>query len=297
MNISNNISLNCNSSYLKKQNLCPKPTVNILKQNDLNPKSTVSFGSFQSKTREVCYSIYQKTAKVAGKLNVPLTPYDTKEVLAYRKQLANSVSSTVVTDNINITKKLIKSIVTDIYKKGAVIKERTANVVLGLPGSGKSTLGKELAENSGALFLERDVVCTELVKKGITTPTVLDQKSADITDLIMKKVLKNGDNLTIQTMGGSYKSLKSITNQLKNAGYQVHLHLVDLPAKKAIERTISRYNDGGQFVDPLIPFFMRNKPKTNFNKIQKEGLINSAAVYSSDVPKGEPFKLVSVNKR
>lgn len=98
-------------------------------------------------------------------------------------------------------KKILSDFEEEVYKK---VEEKTRNVVLiGMPGSGKSTVGKEMGEITGKKFVDTD----ELIEKkvGMSIPEIFEKYGEDyfrnIETDILKDVCKES-GMIISTGGG-----------------------------------------------------------------------------------------------
>ena len=94
-----------------------------------------------------------------------------------------------------------KKITDEIYAE--MIKEKQNIVLIGMPGSGKSTIGKALADKLGRNFIDTDDVITE--KYGVISDIFVQNGEAyfrDIESQTVKEVSKKG-SIVIATGGGA----------------------------------------------------------------------------------------------
>lgn len=100
--------------------------------------------------------------------------------------------------------------------------------------------------------------------------------------------LGEGDNIVLPIVGGNYEKLVAQIEQFRALGYDVAVHLCDLPSNKAIGRAIGRYLNTGRYIPMDILYGYGNKPKENFYRLVQEGIIHEYSEYSNDVGYGEP---------
>lgn len=221
----------------------------------------------------------------------PKTIYDTPEIILARD--ANKGLEQTININTPERDQLREDIVNKVYGSGAVSKTRQAYIVMGPPGSGKSShVVDNVRDRAGAIVIDNDNVKEKLPEygEGLYANRVHDESSA-INNRIFEKAVDNGDNIVYPMIGKTIENVRELRDILTNAGYEVHLGLVELPAEKAAVRTVKRYLDKGRFVDPLyVVNAVDGHPRRSFEQLIKEGGISSHAAWDADVAKGEYFK-------
>lgn len=144
------------------------------------------------------------------------------------------------------------------YGDGAAIKGKVFHIVIGPPGSGKTTyFGDTLVKRFGAMMLDSDTVKPKLpgYEHGLGT-NVVHPDSADIINMKMEMGFANGDNMISFELGRFPDMLEKKIKLAESHGYQVAVHLADLPPEEATRRTYERGQrppnaDGvRQMVDP-----------------------------------------------
>ena len=188
----------------------------------------------------------------------------------------------------------------DPHYTGEVNQNRRLDVVAGLPASGKSTLAESLSAQYGSRMLDSDDA-KKLHKdyQNGDNSSPLHNESRFITDQAMGIMINNGDNVVLPVVGHSYDSIKRQIEAFKSAGYDVHLHNVDLPWSKALSRALNRTLETKRLLDfdyltgtdstGLTP----QKIKDTFNRLVKEGLVDGYATWNNDVERGKPPVAVS----
>lgn len=222
------------------------------------------------------------------------TRYDTLKIIKAREQ---SVS---IPETINIKtpeRNTLRNALANIsYGEGASIKEKRIDLVLGPPASGKSSkLVDPLAKKYGSIIIDSDKIkeLSPEYKNGIGSQALHKESSLIADEMILEKALSNNDNIVFPRLGKNSKKMEILIDKLSEYGYQVHLHYMDLPIDKAVERAIKRFNETGRFIDPYyILNDVDGKTKITYNKIKNRKGVISYEAYSNDVPIGEEPKLI-----
>ena len=86
--------------------------------------------------------------------------------------------------------------------------------------------------------------------------------------MVLNQAIKAGDNVAIPRVGsGEY--IVELVDQLHEAGYTVHLSLVELDLIKAAGHAVTRYFRRGRFVDPTyILGEVGDKPTEFFEQLK-----------------------------
>ena len=161
---------------------------------------------------------------------------------------------------------LRKRIVDYLYNVGAEKRrrEKKATLAIGFPAAGKSTVSKDLTDNKGYLLIDADEAKKLLPEfhNGVLADIVHDE-SSDLSKVLFRYAVTQGDNICWPTIGGKYDSLKKKISELHNdAGkldentgkelpsYEVTLSYVDIPANEALKRIFNRFEETGRFDNP-----------------------------------------------
>jgi len=147
--------------------------------------------------------------QLSGVVDVVYNPLRTEFVLKARSMgvkaaggLYMLVSQAVLASEIFLDQKYPEDITEKVYRK---VKAGKENIVLtGMPGSGKTTIGKLLAEKLGRPYLDTDTLIRE--KTGKTPAQIISQQGEsafrDIeSDVILENSMRNG--MVIATGGGA----------------------------------------------------------------------------------------------
>lgn len=235
-----------------------------------------------------------------NKLPVKLTEHDTPALKQLRQGLLDNAHEFPPTSSINTLERqsLRAQIVAKVLQSQTNIK-RTKDFyfLMGLYGSGKSTLSKVIAEKHQAFHIDADVIKFEIpeLKNNPKFAYVVRSEGESIRDSVLDSAKEKGYSIIYEEFGIYEKEVLQILERMKASGYKIHLIMVDLPADKAAQRAISRYKETGKFSDPLLHRFFGKRPLKTYERLIESHpeYFSSYALYSSDVPKGEPFKFIS----
>lgn len=173
---------------------------------------------------------------------------------------------------------------------GTVEQGHHIDIVVGLPAAGKSSvLVDPLSAQHHARVIDNDMAKAMLPEfdNGIGAGAVHEESKA-ISDFARDLAMEAGDNIVLPIVGGNYEKLVAQIEQFRARGYEVAVHLCDLPSNKAIGRAIGRYLNTGRYIPVDILYGYGNKPKENFYRLVQEGIIHEYSEYSNDVGYGEP---------
>lgn len=199
---------------------------------------------------------------------LPKTPYDTPDVLAARTINQNAKH----TINLPDRKGLQNKIADKLYGTGAADKQRQAQIIMGLPGTGKTNVANPFL-NKGYLLIDPDKA-KELIPeyKGGAGADTVHEESSRIADMITERGMANGDNMVIPTVGSNLRRLQEKIGKLKANGYDVHVTMIPSTPAQSAENAIGRWKNKGRFVDPdYILNHVGLKPEQNYDTIIKEG--------------------------
>lgn len=172
---------------------------------------------------------------------------------------------------------------------GPIKQERRADIVIGVPAAGKSSvLVNPLSKAHCSRVIDSDMD-KELLPEydgGKGAGDVHGESSA-IRNALLAKAVSSSDNIVWPQVGGDLEALRADILALKADGYKVYLHLNELSASKAMGRAINRFETEGRYVDPGLILKIGDSPTRNYEILCKEGgLLDGYSRYSNDVPFG-----------
>lgn len=189
----------------------------------------------------------------------------------------------------------------DQMSKGPKKQEKKATLILGLPGSGKSTIANALSNQNGAFIVDADNFKNRIpeFQKDKRMVSAVHHESVNMADKFRNNLADQGYNMIIGKVGGDFRSVSGILDELQEKGYQLDVVLNDLPFDQAIDRTIGRFDRGE--TDRLIPFWTTKVADKNvfdtFDQVLKHPSVIGGKIYSNDVPKGQPPVLLNEYKK
>jgi predicted kinase len=209
----------------------------------------------------------------------------------------------LLTPVVKMSDKEIRTLANNYYGQGAKNKDRILHIVMGPPGSGKSsTFVDPLLEKEGALLVDVDHLKTAVPRfnNGEGSEAV-HKVSSQATAEVLKRAFSEGDNIVLPKLGDDLNKMQALIEKAKSYGYTVNLHMADLPPEKSARRVFERNkapNDAGitQFVPPHFALEAGNQPYNTFLQLKNNPDVNGYTIYNMDVPRGEkPILLESQN--
>jgi len=126
---------------------------------------------------------------------------------------------------------------------------KEATIVLGLPGSGKSTFADQHL-TGGALMLDGDNAKNLMPEFDSGRGAfAVHEESSEIMRGVMRRAVSNGDNIVWPRIDSKEKIVQDVES-LVEAGYKVHVRLIDTDAAEAAKSAIYRFLESGRYVPP-----------------------------------------------
>ena len=162
---------------------------------------------------------------------------------------------------------------------GEVLQNRRMDIVIGLPGSGKSSVYTErLSLEHKSRVIDTDDFREYIPEYNGSNASLVHKEASSLRDRVFETALDNGDNILLSTIGADAEKLEKQITAYKEEGYQVYLHLNELPNNKSLARAIGRYigEDGalGRYVSPLLIAEYGDKPTQTYLYLTGQGGIN-----------------------
>jgi hypothetical protein len=178
---------------------------------------------------------------------------------------------------------------------GPVRKDRRADIVIGLPAAGKSSVIVDpLSEQYQSFVLDSDEAKYLLPEfnNGLGSGYVHNE-SKKISGTVRDIAIERGYNIVTPIVGSNLNKVLAQIERYRGAGYTVYLHLNELPANKAVGRALQRFLNTGRFLDPNMLSQYGDKPTAVYERIREmEGIVDGYSRYSNDVNFGEPPILI-----
>lgn len=176
-------------------------------------------------------TVYLHPQKTFPAKSHPVSPILRKEA---EKNNPVNIAEKISADRLPVLDRVIDKL----YGNGAKVKGKHLEIVMGMPGSGKSTeiFNKNKLHNS--LVIDASTARKEIVKESFDT---IRPEGVYVREKLFEKGLQNGDALIYETVGSNIAQLKNVIQQAENAGYQVKVHFVETPVKQAKMNALHRY--------------------------------------------------------
>lgn len=190
-----------------------------------------------------------------------------------------------------------------------VKKEKKFYFLIGLPASGKSTISERIADLTGSVMVDADIIKRKLPEYSNNSEAAylthlesqyMARPSDDLPFCdynLMSQCLVLGYNIIYNAIGSNYEEVVEMISSIQNEhGYEVNLILVELDRKKATIRAYERYKKNKRYL-PLSMIFDKyaNNPTISYFKCIENKDVRNYAHISTDVSMEQPYILVDSN--
>lgn len=164
---------------------------------------------------------------------------------------------------------------------GGVARERRAFLVIGYPGSGKSTIARALSKQYRAAHMVSDIP-KDIIPEydGGKNGEGVHEESSRLAKLATDELVSQGDNIIVETLG-TWPKVAQRAAWFWSKGYTPSLVFIDTPKAVAMERAVERYHRSGRAV-PVSRFDDLNPREAYDNAINDEAVLESARVTPTD---------------
>lgn len=188
---------------------------------------------------------------------------------------------------------------------GSILNNKKAEILIGYPASGKSTIANQISNLSHSRLIDSDEV-KKLIPEycdGLGVEKV-HEESKKIQEIIIEKALKNNENVIIPIVGANPRSIHRLLDQFTEKGYDINISFVDLPKNKCMARNITRYIETGRLIHPKV-IQEKNNPKNVLEMIKNEIVeqgdsykynVKYIREFNNDVPFGQKPELTAAYK-
>jgi N12 class adenine-specific DNA methylase/adenylate kinase family enzyme len=160
---------------------------------------------------------------------------------------------------------------------GGVANERRAVVIMGYPGSGKSTIANAVRDTWRGVHLSADDAKPMIPEyEGGANSGGVHAESVHLAVSATKTFIDRGDNVILETIGETPESVAERAKILRAAGYRVSLIGLDIDKETAKARAVERFKATGRAVpaelyDTLSPGDTYERAKGAFDETLKLG--------------------------
>lgn len=169
---------------------------------------------------------------------------------------------------------------------GEVRHDKRMDIVIGLPGSGKSSVYTErLSQEYKSRVIDTDDFRGYIPEYNGSNASMVHREASRIRNRLLNSALDNGDNILLSTIGADAQKLAAQIQKYKDEGYSVYLHLNELPNSKSLARAVGRYisEDGslGRYVSPRLIAEYGDKPTQTYLYLTGQGGIDNGGLESN----------------
>ena len=155
----------------------------------------------------------------------------------------------------------------------AIRKEKKAVIILGPPAAGKSTLANPIARKMGASIVDADEAKKLLPEyEGGIGANAIHEESSLMSNLLLRTLLEEGDNLVLPKVGGKVESIQDAISFIKQKGYSVEVVDMAVSFDNAMQRMLQRFVSKGRLINPQYVVKVGENPSKTFNTIQQKGI-------------------------
>ena len=171
--------------------------------------------------------------------------------------------------------------------------DKTAVIVLGPPASGKSSISNPIARKYDATIIDADEAKKPLPEyAGGVGSNAVHAESQAIIEKMEKIAIDEGDNLVIPTVGKSADKIRNKIERYKNAGYNVQVLDVYVPAEEAAIRMFRRFYKTGRMIPTDYLNSVGNKPSATYDILRKEEIADGYTRIDNTVAIDQPRPVI-----
>ena len=154
---------------------------------------------------------------------------------------------------------------------GGVKRDKQARILLGPPAAGKSTSAERIAEQHGYAIVDGDDAKKVIPEfAGGVGASAVHEESSDMATNVLKEMLGRGDNVILPVVGGSPGSIRKRIADLKAAGYNVTVDLVDVKEDEAARRMAGRALSSGRHISSSYFMSIGDGPSRTYETLKSE---------------------------
>jgi len=204
----------------------------------------------------------------------------TQEEAIYISDVYDNLTEAQRTKRINkMRPELIR--IAEEYAGGNLKFDRKAVIVIGPPGTGKSTFAEDIAARKGYAIIDADDVKKQMkeYRKGVGA-NATHKFSKVVSSRIAKEFIDEGANIILPKVTGKsdYRRQPDQTKlndliltieNLQSKGYKVDIVYPDANINQAIVRNVTRFAETGRFVHLGYLLSIDNKVRDTYNALKK----------------------------
>lgn len=168
-----------------------------------------------------------------------------------------------------------------------VARDRKAMIIMGPPAAGKSTVA-----NRRAMAMKGAIIDSDEAKKVIPGysnglgANAVHEESSYIGKKVLASAVEAGTNIVVPKVGDTASSIEKLRKQLVDAGYEVHLEVMDVSPEEAFRRMYGRFAETGRLIPSAFMESAADKPAGVFQTLQEKGEFDGYRYEGSDAGRG-----------
>jgi len=166
--------------------------------------------------------------------------------------------------------------------KQTAVKDKTLFMVIGRPGSGKSTLVDKIAKPTGSLVLDQDDLKLkilnllkelDLFSDPLSFTSGVKHGATECNYQLVKRVMSEGYNVITPMSTGmnNFKHVEKLLDQAHKMGYRTHVLVSNISVDSALSRLLQRFHSG-RFTDLTNAIDTQNLTKAQYAQLKAKKL-------------------------
>jgi predicted ABC-type ATPase len=165
--------------------------------------------------------------------------------------------------------------------------------VMGPPASGKSSISNPLARKYNATIIDPDEAKKILPEyQGGVGANAVHKESQQISQMVQEVAVAEGDNLVIPTVGDKADKVREKIQRLRDAGYEIQLVDVAVPAEDAAIRMFRRFGATGRIIPVEKLNQVGNKPSQTYDILKQEEVADGYTRIDNSVGQRDPKPVI-----
>jgi len=165
--------------------------------------------------------------------------------------------------------------------------------VMGPPASGKSSISNPIARKYNATIIDPDEAKKILPEyQGGVGANAVHKESQQISQMVQEVAVAEGDNLVIPTVGDKADKVRGKIQRLRDAGYEIQLVDVAVPAEDAAIRMFRRFGATGRIIPVEKLNQVGNKPSQTYDILKQEEVADGYTRIDNSVGQRDPKPVI-----
>jgi len=171
--------------------------------------------------------------------------------------------------------------------------EKTAVFVIGPPAAGKSSISNPIARKLHATIIDPDEAKKMFPEyQGGVGANAVHRESVSLAEMMQELAIAEGDNLVIPQVGHNADKLRAKIQRLQDAGYNVQLLDVAVPAEEAAIRMFRRFGATGRILPVEKLNTVGDNPSRTYDLLKEEGVADGYARIDNSVGERDPRPVI-----